>query len=196
MGGKYQVKSDYLEVGTLTIASVITKGEVTIENANPEDLEMFFYKLWKIGANFNIEGSQIKIFPNKHLVSPGIIKTAVHPGFPTDLQAPFAVALTQCKGESTIFETLFEGRLGYLSELEEMGAKIQTLNPHQAKIFGPTNLKGLPIISHDIRAGAAMVLAGLIAEGETQISNINYIERGYENLDEKLRMLGARIKKT
>jgi len=195
LGGQYNVSSDYLEVGTLALASVLTKGEVTIENIHQEDLEIFWYTLWKIGAKFDIENNKVHFYPSMHFQPLEILKTAVHPGFPTDLQAPFAVLLTQCDGESLIFETLFEGRLGYLSELEQMGAKIQILNSHQAKIIGPTKLKGLIVASHDLRAGAAMVLAGLIAEGETKISNINYIDRGYEKLDEKLKMLGARIKR-
>ncbi len=103
--------------------------------------------------------------------------------------------LTQAQGQSEIFETLFEGRLNYLFELEKMGAKIDILNPHQARIQGPTPLKGVPIASCDIRAGAAMVLAALCAEGTTEISNINYIDRGYENLEGKLQSLGAKIKR-
>lgn len=194
-GGEYHVRSDYLEVGTFALASVLTRGEVLIEDACVEDLEIFLYKLWKSGAKFDIDGKNIKFYPSKEFISPGVIKTGVHPGFPTDLQAPFAVLLTQCQGESMIFETLFEGRLNYLAELEQMHAKIEILNPHQANIVGPRKLRGLPIMSHDIRAGAAMVLAALIAEGQTTINNINYIDRGYDKLDEKLRSLGADIQR-
>ncbi len=195
LGGEYTVTSDYLEVGTFAIASVLSGSEVCIEDLNQEDLEIFFYKLWQTGAKFEIKDKFLRIYESKDLKSIKNIKTGVHPGFPTDLQAPFAVLLSQCKGESEIFETLFEGRFGYLAELEEMGAKVQILNPHQAKIIGPTKLKGLPVTSHDLRAGAAMVVAALIAEGETIISNVNYIDRGYEKFDEKLKMLGARIQR-
>jgi UDP-N-acetylglucosamine 1-carboxyvinyltransferase len=106
-----------------------------------------------------------------------------------------AVLLTQAEGESRIFETLFDGRLSYLIELEKMGAKVQILNPHQAIVNGPTALHGVPVASSDLRAGAAMVLAALCAEGTTEISNIRYIDRGYENLDQKLTALGATIKR-
>ncbi|MFA4891144.1 MAG: UDP-N-acetylglucosamine 1-carboxyvinyltransferase, partial [Candidatus Gracilibacteria bacterium] len=101
----------------------------------------------------------------------------------------------QANGVSKIFETLFEGRLNYLAELERMGAKIELLNPHQAIVIGPSKLKGIPISSYDIRAGAAMVIAALIAKGETEISNINYLDRGYDNIEKKLRRLGANIKR-
>ena len=117
----------------------------------------------------------------------------IFPGFPTDLQAPMGVAMTQAKGVSRIFETLFEGRLAYLYELEKMGAHIEILNSHQALIIGPTPLKGRIVASNDIRAGAAMVLAGLCAEGVTTITDVRYIERGYDRLDEKLSSLGAKI---
>ena len=124
-----------------------------------------------------------------------MLKTAVYPGFPTDLQAPFTVLMTQAHGQSKIFETLFDGRLNYLVELEKMKANIEILNPHQAIIRGPTTLRGVPIASCDIRAGAAMVLAALCAQGKTDISNIKYIDRGYEKLDQKLQKLGAAIKR-
>ena len=124
-----------------------------------------------------------------------MLRTAVYPSFPTDLQAPFAVLMSQAHGVSKIFETLFEGRLNYLFELEKMGAKVEILNPHQAIVIGPTPLRGVPISSCDIRAGAAMVIAALAAEGETEISNIKYIDRGYEKMEDKLLALGAHIER-
>lgn len=193
-GGTYSVVSDYLEAGTLALAAILTKGEVTLEGVNRRDLDFFFYKLKEAGAKFTFNGNSVTFKPVKKL-RPVDIKTAVHPGFPTDLQAPFAVLMTQAEGLSEVFETLFEGRLAYLFELEKMGAKVAFLNPHQAKIFGPTALKGVPIASCDIRAGAAMVLAALIAEGATEISNVVYIDRGYEDLEGKLTKLGAKIER-
>lgn len=193
-GGTYTVTTDYLEAGTLALAAVLTKGEVRIEGVNRRDLDFFFYKLEEAGAKFKFDGNAVTFSPTEKL-HPVNIKTAVHPGFPTDLQAPFAVLMTQADGLSEVFETLFEGRLNYLFELEKMGAKVAFLNPHQAKIFGPTSLKGMPIASCDIRAGAAMVIAALISDGETEISNVVYIDRGYENLEKKLRALGADIRR-
>jgi UDP-N-acetylglucosamine 1-carboxyvinyltransferase len=123
------------------------------------------------------------------------IRTNIFPGFPTDLQAPMGVAMTQSRGVSRMFERLFEGRLAYLYELEKMGAHVEVLNAHQALIIGPTPLKGRIVTSNDIRAGAAMVLAALCAEGETTVTDVRYIERGYDRLDEKLRSVGAKIQR-
>jgi len=123
------------------------------------------------------------------------VRTNIFPGFPTDLQATMGVAMTQAQGVSRIFERLFEGRMAYLYELEKMGAHIEILNAHEALVIGPTELKGRMVSSNDIRAGAAMVLAGLCAQGETIITDVRYIERGYDRFDEKLKSLGADIEK-
>lgn len=193
-GTTYKITGDYLEAGTFASAAAVTNGDVIIKGINPSDLHSFWQKLSEVGVNFELKENEAHIKGYKSLQSTNI-KTAVHPSFPTDLQAPFAVLLTQAKGVSKIFETLFEGRLNYLAELERMGAKVEILNPHQAIAIGPSKLKGMPISSYDIRAGAAMVVAALAAKGTTEISNINYIDRGYENLDKKLRSLGADIKR-
>lgn len=192
-GGEYTVTGDYLEAGTFAIAGLITGGEIKINGIATSQLDSFWQKLDEMGANYQLEKNSILIKPTTKLLAPTPLRTAVYPSFATDLQAPFSVLLTQAEGETQVFETLFEGRLNYLFELEKMGAKIEILNPHQAKITGKARLKGVPIASIDIRAGAAMVLAGLIAEGTTEISNINYIDRGYENIDKKLTALGAKI---
>jgi len=192
-GGEYTITGDYLEAGTFTIAALITGGTVKIEGIPTWQLDSFWQKLDEMGASYQLEENSVTVLPTAHLTAPTTVRTAVWPSFATDLQAPFSILLTQAEGESRIFETLFEGRLNYLVELEKMGAKIEMQNPHQAKIFGKTQLKGVPIASIDIRAGAAMVLAGLIAEGTTQISNIKFIDRGYEDFDGKLRSLGAKI---
>ena len=194
-GVHYKITGDYLEAGTLAIAAVATKGDVVIKGICTSDLDSFWQKMEEIGAKFTLKDNEVHIYPSKEINGVRILRTAVHPSFATDLQAPFTVLLTQAKGVSKIFETLFEGRLNYLFELEKMGAHIEFLNPHQALIIGSRELKGMPISSCDIRAGAAMVIAALIANGKTEISNINYIDRGYENLDGKLRSLGAAIKR-
>lgn len=194
-GTEYKVTGDYLEAGTLTLAAILTNGKVTIKGIDPHQLDSFWQKLKEVGANFKLRKNEIKVFPHKKLSSGVNLRTAVFPSFPTDLQAPFTVLLTQAKGEHYIHETLFEGRLNYLVELENMGTKVEILNPHQAIVFGPVKLKGTKISSHDIRAGAAMVLAALVAKGTTEIGNIRYIDRGYERLEEKLTKLGAIIKR-
>lgn len=194
-GVHYQIVPDYLETGTLSLAAVLTGGQVTLTHTNPHHLDIFFQKLKEAGAKFKLGKDQIRILKTDRLKSIPLLKTAVYPGFPTDLQAPFAVLLTQAEGQSEIFETLFEGRLNYLFELEKMGAKVNILNPHRAEIEGLTELEGTEVASCDLRAGAAMVMAALIARGKTEIGHINYIDRGYEKLDEKLRKLGAEIKR-
>ena len=186
---------DYLEAGTFAVAAAITNGDVRIKGILTEHLDSFWQKLREAGVKFTLTPTEAHIQGYEKLKAVKTLRTAVFPSFPTDLQAPFSVLLTQAKGVSKVFETLFEGRLNYLAELERMGAKIELLNPHQALIIGPTKLKGMPISSYDIRAGAAMIIAALSARGETEISNINYLDRGYEKLDEKLRKLGAQIKR-
>lgn len=194
-GTDYTVTPDYLEAGTLVLATVLTNGEVTIENCPVNHLDSFWEKLEELGAKFVLGKDSVKVLPHGPLRSIEKLQTSVYPGFPTDLQAPFTVLLTQCEGETYVHETLFEGRLNYLPELERMGAEVELLNPHQAVIYGARPLKAAHIVSQDIRAGAAMVLAALSAEGKTSISDINYIDRGYERLDEKLRSLGANIER-
>lgn len=191
----YSVTGDYLEAGTFAIAGLLNNGTVEIDGIETSQLDSLWVNLEEAGANY-------KLYPNRLIVKGGqklnaipMLRTAVYPSFATDLQAPFSVLLTQAHGQSKVFETLFEGRLSYLLELEKMGAKIQLLNPHQAIINGPAALRGVPIASCDIRAGAAMVLAALCAHGTTEISNIYYIDRGYENLEGKLQALGAKIKR-
>jgi UDP-N-acetylglucosamine 1-carboxyvinyltransferase len=121
------------------------------------------------------------------------LKTHEYPGFPTDLQAPMLVYLTQAKGESRVFETVFEGRLNYTQDLVRMGANITLWNPHQASIMGPTPLRGAALESPDIRAGLAFLIAALIADGESTLQNIYHIDRGYEHIEERFRNLGAKI---
>jgi len=193
-GTKHRVTSDYLEAGTLVIAAAITGGSVDILDVNPNHLDIFWQKLREVGVIFELGEDMVRVQPSKQLKAIRL-QTAVFPSFPTDLQAPFATLLTQAKGTSFIFETLFDGRLQYLYELEKMGLKPKILNPYQAEITGPTKLKGASVASCDIRAGAAIVIAALAAEGQTEISNIYYIDRGYENLDEKLNSLGAKIER-
>lgn len=191
-GAKHTVTTDYLEVGTLAIAALVTQGNVRIEGVVPKQLDSFFQKLEEVGANFFVGPDYLELKPSRKF-QPCEIKTAVFPGFPTDLQAPFGVLLTQTNGKSRIFETLFEGRLNYLFELEKMGARVEVFNPHQAVVFGGNKLRGTVVTSCDLRAGAAMVLAALCANGKSTVANIEYIDRGYERLDEKLRSLGANI---
>jgi UDP-N-acetylglucosamine 1-carboxyvinyltransferase len=193
-GCEYRITSDYLEAGTLVLASAITQGEVDVLDIVPHHLDIFWQKLREVGVVFELGENMVRVQPSKHLRAIRL-QTAIFPSFPTDLQAPFSTFLTQAKGTSFIFETLFDGRLQYLYELEKMGVQPKILNAYQAEITGPVHLKGASVNSCDLRAGAAIMLAGLAAEGQTEVSNIYYIDRGYERLDEKLNSLGAKIER-
>ncbi|MBD3328203.1 UDP-N-acetylglucosamine 1-carboxyvinyltransferase [Candidatus Peregrinibacteria bacterium] len=191
----HSITGDYLEAGTFAIASLVTQSELIIDGIETNQLDSFWQKLDEAGAKYELAKNEARILPSLKLKAIKNLRTSVYPSFATDLQAPFAVLLTQAEGESNIFETLFEGRLNYLFELEQMGAKMKILNPHQATVYGPSRLKGCAISSLDLRAGAAMVLAALCAEGKSEVSNINYIDRGYEQFENKLQSIGAKIER-
>ena len=195
-GVEHTVISDYLEAGALILAALVTKGKVRFHVVKRDDLLIFFDTLRRAGAIFRFDDDGT-LFVDGELssIKAMSVRTNIFPGFPTDLQAPMGVLMTQASGVSRIFERLFEGRMAYLYELEKMGAHVEILNAHQALIIGPTPLRARTVASNDIRAGAAMVLAALCAEGETTINDIRYIERGYDRLDEKLRSLGAKIER-
>ncbi len=194
----HRVPSDYLEAGCLVIAGLVTRGKLRIKDFDADHLRIFLDVVRRMGGMWKYSADDKTLLVDGELSFLNAVKvqTMIFPGFPTDLQAPMGVAMTQAKGVSRIFETLFEGRLAYLYELEKMGAHIEILNSHQALVIGPTPLKGRLVASNDIRAGAAMVIAGLCAEGQTTITDVRYIERGYDKLDEKLRSLGAKIERT
>lgn len=197
VSAEFRVPSDYLEAGAFTIATLLTRGKVRIHDVEYEHLISFYEKLRAMGAVCTYDKEQKVMLVDGEISSLNAVnvQTNIFPGFPTDLMAPMGVAMTQANGVSRVHEVLFEGRMAYLYELESMGAHIEILNAHQALIIGPTTLRGRTIASHDIRAGVAMVLAALCAEGESLVTNVRYIERGYDHLDEKLRSLGAKIKK-
>ncbi len=195
-GTEHTVVSDYLESGAFLLAGIVTKGIVTVKGADHKHLTSFIGALKRAGASISIEknGDMIANGSTSKLVATRI-QTNIFPGFPTDLQAPFGVLLTQAEGVSRIFEVLFEGRMAYLYELEKMGARIEILNSHQALIIGGTQLQGRQVASNDIRAGVGMVIAGLAASGETVVTDVQYIERGYDRLEEKMKALGAEIER-
>lgn len=194
---QHRVPFDYLEAGAFTIAALVTGGKVRLHDVDNEHLLSFFDTITRMGGVLKYDAADKVLFVDGELSSLKAIniKTNIFPGFPTDLQAPMGVALTQATGVSRIFERMFEGRMAYLYELEKMGAQVEVLNSHEALIIGPSHLRGRTVASNDIRAGAAMVLAALCAEGETIITDVRYIERGYDRLEEKLTKLGAKIEK-
>ena len=186
-----EVIPDRIEAGTYIIMGALLGKNLVIDGVIKEHVEALLSKLNDIGVKYEINHNKIIISKCENM-KPINIKTLVFPGFPTDLGQPMAVLLTQTNGTSLFEETIWENRMGHIPYLNKMGAKI-TANGNHAVIIGPTKLKGEKVVATDLRAGAAMVIAGLIAEGETQIADIEHILRGYENIIEKLQNVGAKI---
>jgi len=194
-GVQHQVIPDRIEVGTFAIAAAVSRGDVKIHNVIPQHLDSFLHVLHQLNVAHSIENGNILHIKPTTIFEPIYIDTRPYPGYPTDLQAPLSVLLTQANGTSRIFETMYEGRLGYTKELEKMGASIKTVDAHTVAISGPTPLYGKHITSFDIRAGATLIIAALIAQGESMIGKIELVDRGYENIENRLRSIGADIER-
>ena len=188
----HEVIPDRIEAGTYTIIGALCGQNLKIDNIIPEHLESLISKLQEIGAKLEIGSDYITVTKGENYKGTNI-KTATYPGFPTDLQQPFTTLLTQCSGKSKIEETIFENRFMHIPYLCQMGADI-TVKNQTTTVIGPSKLKGKEVVATDLRAGASLVAASLIAEGTTMITNVEHILRGYEKLEEKLRDLGANIK--
>lgn len=189
----YSIVPDQIETGTFMCAAVASKGDILIKNCIPEHMESLTAKLIEMGANIECENDTIHISCDKDL-NPTNIKTLPYPGFPTDLQPQLGVCLSIAKGTSIINESIWESRFQYTNELNKMGAKI-TAQGKTAIFEGVSKLSGSPIYATDLRAGAALIIAGIIADGETELYNIHFIDRGYECIEEKFRKLGAKIER-
>lgn len=188
----WNVVPDMLEVGTFAVAAALTKGEVEIRGLVPTHLDAIRNALQRAGVRHTLKKTSLTVHRTSQFEA-FKLQTMIYPGFPTDLQALFGLLATQAHGTSFIHDPLFEARMGYVNELVKMGANAVIADPHRVFITGPTPLRGTEIRSLDIRAGATMVLAGLIAEGETLIHDAEMVYRGYERLDERLMSLGADI---
>lgn len=193
-GGEFTAIPDRIETGTFAILGALTGGDLKITNCNPSHLETFWKILEKIGVNFEIGNDFVKINPSPDLKAHEV-RTHEYPGFATDLQAPATILLTQAKGLSIVHETIYEGRLFYTDMLNKMGANIIMCDPHRIVIQGPTKFYGAKLESPDIRAGIALVIAALIADGKSEIDNIYQVDRGYEKIEERLKNLGAKIER-
>ena len=192
-GTTYAIIPDQIEAGTFMIAAAATKGDVLIKNVIPKHLESITAKLEKIGVNVEEFDDSIRISVDGPLVKSSI-KTLPHPGFPTDMQPQISTLLCLAEGTSIVTEGIFDNRFRYVDELRRMGANI-SVDGKVAVIEGVGSLMGAPVTAPDLRAGAALVIAGLTAKGVTEIEDIYHIERGYEDFEEKLRSLGADIEK-
>ncbi|HOF00275.1 MAG TPA: UDP-N-acetylglucosamine 1-carboxyvinyltransferase [Spirochaetota bacterium] len=199
-GTDFTIGTDFMEVGSLIGLAAVTRGEIEITNANPENMRMSRLVFGKLGIRWETDGSSIFVPAHQELkVISDIggmipkIDDSPWPGFPPDLISIIIVTATQVEGTVLIFEKMFESRMFFVDKLVSMGARIILCDPHRAVVSGPARLKGLELSSPDIRAGMALVLAALCAEGRSVINNIIQIERGYESLPERLHNLGAKI---
>ncbi|MEX2144254.1 MAG: UDP-N-acetylglucosamine 1-carboxyvinyltransferase [Anaerolineales bacterium] len=205
-GANHRLLPDRIVAASLGVAAVVTGGDVFVKNARQQDLLTFLNTLRRVGGLFDVHEDGIRFFHNGPLRAIHL-ETSVHPGFMTDWQSPFLLLLTQAEGMSVVHETVFEDRFGYVSALQRMGAEIALYNTclghrcrfdaqeyqHSAVVKGPSKLKATEITVPDLRAGFTYLIAAIMAEGRSRIHGIEHITRGYENLEESLRSLGARI---
>ena len=189
----YSIVPDQIEAGTFMLAAIASKGDITIKNCITKHLESIIAKVEEIGGNVDANGDHLRVWYTKRPTK-ATIKTLPYPGFPTDLQPQMGVVLAQAQGTSIINESIWESRFQYTAELNKMGANI-TPQGKTAVFEGVEHLSGAPVTATDLRAGAALIIAGIVAEGTTQIYNLTHIDRGYENIEEKFRKLGAKIQR-
>ncbi len=192
-GGEYSVMADRIEAGTFAVMGAMTGGPVRVEKCEPDHLLALINKLREMGAEITTEADTIIVKSDRRLRAVEV-KTLPYPGFATDLQAQLMAAMCLAKGSSSVTETIFENRFMHVSELARMGASI-TIHDRTAVVHGVKTLQGAPVSATDLRAGAAMVLAGLVAEGHTEISQVYHIDRGYEDLVGRIKKLGANIQR-
>ncbi|MBC8465005.1 MAG: UDP-N-acetylglucosamine 1-carboxyvinyltransferase [Parcubacteria group bacterium] len=192
----YTIPGDRIEAGSFCILVALAGRDVTVSGFNSEELDALLFMLEDMGMNIEKEKRSVRLTAGtKTALKSASFTTHEYPGFPTDLQAPMVTLLTQSEGETTVFETIFEGRLRYTDELKFMGADITLMDPHRALVRGPKALKGRTLESPDLRAGLAYVLAAIVAEGKSTIHAVSNIDRGYERVEERLVSLGVDIER-
>ncbi len=201
-GGEWRICPEHIEVGSFVGLAAVTGGDVTVDGVEPKDLAAILPIFERLGVHVEIEGASLRVPPEQELVIQDDlggqipkIEDGPWPAFPADLTSIAVIVATQARGTVLIFEKMFESRLFFVDKLVSMGARIILCDPHRAVVTGPTRLYGQQMSSPDIRAGMAMLLAALCAEGTSTIGNIGEIDRGYERIDERLRSLGARIER-
>ena len=193
-GTKHKIVSDYIETGTFICLAGATKSKILIKNCNPEFLRFEINKFKQAGINLEINKNQIFVKPGKNLKAVNI-HNMPYPGFAADLLQPFAVLMTQAKGQSLIHDWMYEDRFKYISDLKKMGADCQRLDTHRVLISGPKKLSGKKITSYDLRAGATLIIAALCARGTSILHQAELVDRGYENIEKRLQKLGADIRR-
>ncbi|MBI3282474.1 UDP-N-acetylglucosamine 1-carboxyvinyltransferase [Candidatus Curtissbacteria bacterium] len=190
----HQIAPDHIEVGTLAILSAVTRGTIEMSPVVKDDLDMILAVLSSFGVNCKIEGNKLTVGDSK-LKAVEKVVTDVWPGFPTDLMAPTIVLATQAQGVTILHDWMYESRMFFVDKLLSMGAKVEIADPHRVLVYGPTKLRGQRLDTPDIRAGIALVIAALAAGGKSTIERAELIERGYEDIVERLSALGAKIKR-
>jgi UDP-N-acetylglucosamine 1-carboxyvinyltransferase len=193
-GAKHAVVADRIETGTFLVAGAMTGGRITARRTRPETLDAVLEKLMQAGAQIEVEGDRITLDMQGRRPKAVNLTTAPHPAFPTDMQAQFMALNCIAEGVGVINETIFENRFMHVQELQRLGADIR-VEGHTAIVRGVEKLSGAPVMATDLRASASLILAGLVADGETVIDRIYHLDRGYENIEEKLSGLGARIRR-
>ncbi len=193
-GAEHTIIPDRIETGTFIVAAAITRGELEIKDCQPEHLTSVLRKLREVGVEITELNQSTLLASGKNTLMAADITTEPYPQFPTDMQAQYMALMTQSEGRSVIAETVFENRFMHASEMQRMGARIQ-IDGHHATVDGPTTLTGAPVQASDLRASASLVLAGLVAKGETMIDRVYHIDRGYEKIETKLREVGADIER-
>jgi UDP-N-acetylglucosamine 1-carboxyvinyltransferase len=201
-GGTYRLGPDHIEVASFAALAAVTSGEVTIEDVQPDDLISIVPAFRKLGIQMDVGTSSLHVPAGQDLhIEDDLggqipkIESGIWPAFPADLTSIAVTAATQARGTVLIFEKMFESRLFFVDKLVSMGARIILCDPHRAVVTGPARLYGERLESPDIRAGMAMVIAALCAEGKSSIGNIRQIDRGYERIDDRLRQIGAQIER-
>lgn len=194
-GATHAIRADHIEVGTFAILAAVTKGIIEISPVIKEDLDMILLLLARFGVNYSLEEDRLIVKDSK-LTAVEKVVTDVWPGFPTDLMAPTIVLATQSEGVTLLHDWMYESRMFFVDKLLSMGAKVEIADPHRVLVYGPAKLRGQRLDTPDIRAGIALVIAALAASGKSQIERVELIERGYENIVERLFALGAKIRRT
>jgi len=194
-GADYKIVPDHIEGGTFAIAGAITGGEIEITDYVPEHYKMILLYLKNMGVEFKENGNKLIILPSKLAAHKRKFQTRPWPGFPTDLMSPFIILATQSEGTVLCHDWMYEWRMFFVDDLISMGANIFIADPHRVIVSGPTKLMADVLYCKDIRAGMSVILAALVAKGESVIDNIEMVERGYELLEERLVGLGAKLKK-
>ncbi len=192
-GIDYAIMPDRIEAGTFLVAGAITGGDVTVSGCRPEHLEAVIEKLRETGATIEAGPNHLRIEPSEP-VRAADVKTGGYPAFATDMQAQFMALMTLAKGTSVITESVFENRFMHVAELRRMGANIK-VQGNSAIVQGVQRLNGAPVMATDLRASASLILAGLAAQGKTTVSRVYHLDRGYENIEEKFKGLGAVIRR-